>query len=406
MKLNLPDGSDVKNRNSHTQRFPGFEDGELKGWGAHHTAREIAQQPQLWLDTWRLLNEKKEALSAFLSKAYQHSSLNVILTGAGTSAFIGNALQGAFQKNTGHYTVAIATTDLISHPAHYFMGKVTLLISFARSGDSPESVAAFNLANELCENVFHLIITCNPDGKLASAKSNNPSFVFLLPPEGDDQSLVMTGSFTAMLLTGLLISRIEELEALKSTVIQLTEYAAHIFNDYANKLRSVAKLGFQRAVFLGSGPLRAAANEADLKLQELTAGKVICKFDSFLGFRHGPKAVINADTLLVYLFSNNEYVHRYEQDLVKSIAAGEKGLFTIAITEKINKNLDVDLSIELSTNGTRVDEEFLSVCSVLPAQILGFYKCLEFGLQPDNPSETATITRVVKGVTIYPFPFL
>lgn len=404
MKLNLSKKEvAIPDPDQTADSLLGFDIESLQQNGGYFTAKEITQQPSLWINTWKLVYDKKTALEAFLTDAYQHESLTVILTGAGTSAFIGNALQGPFQKNTQKNTVAIATTDLISHPAHYFTGSAILLISFARSGDSPESVAAVNLANEFCEKVFHLIITCNPEGKLALAESNNPTFVFLLPPECDDQSLVMTGSFTAMLLTGLLISRLHEIAALQSTVAQLSDYASNILNNYTEKLRAVAKLDFQRAVFLGSGPLRPAANESDLKLQELTAGKVICKFDSFLGFRHGPKAVINSATLLVYLFSNNAYVHQYEGDLVKSISSGEKGLFSIGITETAIKNMELDLMIELSTNGGTVEEEFLSVCSVLPAQILGFYKSLELGLSPDNPSETATITRVVKGVTIYPF---
>ena len=405
MKLNSANDGLVAKRKKQDETLQlGFDQGALKENGGYFTAKEITQQPQLWMNTWELVDKNKKALGEFLSTAYKEEALTVMLTGAGTSAFIGNALQGPFQKNTGKTTTAIATTDLISHPSHYFSGKVILLISFARSGDSPESEAAVNLANELCEKVFHLIITCNPEGKLAGTKSSNPTFVFLLPPEGDDKSLVMTGSFTAMLLTGLLASRIEEIAALKSTVIKLAAYGEKIFRDYTDKLREVAKLDFHRAVFLGSGPLRPTANESDLKLQELTGGKVICKFDSFLGFRHGPKAVINASTLLVYLFSNNAYVHQYEQDLVRSIASGEKGLYSIAITETAEQQMEVDLVIELSANGDTVEEEFLSVCSVLPAQILGFYKCLEFGLTPDNPSETETITRVVKGVTIYPFP--
>ncbi|QEH43372.1 SIS domain-containing protein [Chitinophaga sp. XS-30] len=386
-------------------KYLGFSQEDLKQKGALHTAREIAQQPDLWLKTWELVSQRKDELAAFLQDAFRHPSLSVILTGAGTSAFIGDVLQGPFHKNTRKQTVAIPTTDLISHPAHYFNTEATLLISFARSGDSPESVAALHLADKFCEKVFHLIITCNPEGKLArSMETNtNPTLVFLLPREADDQSLAMTGSFTSMLLSGLLISRIKEIDTLREQVEQISRYARNILDNYHNKLKAAASLDFQRAIFLGSGPLRSVANESDLKVQELTDGKVICKFDSFLGFRHGPKAVINSSTLLVYLFSNNQYVHQYESDLVKAIISGEKGLFSIGITESADKDFEVDLLIELSTGGKTVDEEFLSVCSVLPAQILGFYKSLEFGLMPDNPSEKATITRVVKGVIIYPF---
>lgn len=383
----------------------GFSQEQLKKNGGFFTAREIAQQPDLWMNTWKLVEQQKKPLQRFLKQAFEHDSLSVILTGAGTSAFIGEVLQGPFQKNTQKQTTAIATTDLISHPAHYFNANATLLISFARSGESPESVAALQLANSFCKKIYHLIITCNPNGKLALSKNDSTGqvYVFLLPPEANDQSLAMTGSFTSMLLAGLLISRINEINALEKQVRQLAAYATNVLVNYNEKIRSAAQLDFERAIFLGSGPLRSVANESDLKVQELTDGKVICKFDSFLGFRHGPKAVINASTLLVYLFSNNEYVHQYEQDLVKAITSGEKGLFSIGITEQVDRDFNVDLLIELSTGGDRVDEEFLAVCSVLPAQILGFHKSLAFGLTPDNPSEKATITRVVKGVVIYPF---
>jgi tagatose-6-phosphate ketose/aldose isomerase len=149
--------------------------------------------------------------------------------------------------------------------------------------------------------------------------------------------------------------------------------------------------------------LQGTARESQLKLQELTDGKVICKYDSFLGFRHGPKAVVNPVTLIVYLLSNNEYVHQYEVDLVKAIDAGEKGIFSIGISETAEKLPAVDLAIVFSQDGGKLKEEFLTICSVLPAQILAFYKSLQLGLMPDSPSINGAITRVVEGVTIYPY---
>lgn len=396
----------LQDQYSTSKEFPGFTLSELHKKGGYLTAREIAQQPRLWQKTWQLIRDKKEQLSAFLNTVFSQESLTVILTGAGTSAYIGNVLQGPFQKNTNRITTAIATTDLILHPEQYFNRKSTLLISFARSGESPESVAAVHVANEFCAHAYHLIITCNPEGQLAlsSGQDNKKTFVFLLPPEADDQSLAMTGSFTSMLLAGLLISRIGQIDKLRAQVDLLSQYAVHILENYSEKLRDVASLDFQRAVFLGSGPLRSVAKESDLKIQELTDGNVICKSDSFLGFRHGPKAVINSATLLVYLFSNNAHVFQYEKDLVKAVSQGETGLYRIGVIETAKKGVEVDMLIELSPAAESVDEEMLSVVSVLPAQLLGFYKSLELGLSPDKPSRQETITRVVRGVTIYPFP--
>jgi tagatose-6-phosphate ketose/aldose isomerase len=396
----------LKDREATSKELLGFTLLELHAYEAYHTAKEIAQQPRLWQKTWQLVDDQKVRLSDFLNAAFSQESLTVLLTGAGTSAYIGNVLQGPFQKNTGKITAAIATTDLILHPEQYFNKKGTLLISFARSGDSPESLAAVNIADEFCDNIYHLIITCNPAGQLARSSENSKTntYVFLLPAEADDQSLAMTGSFTSMLLAGLLISRVEAISQLQSQVELLARFAQNVLENYTDQLRNVAKLDFQRVIFLGSGPLRSVANESDLKVQELTDGHVICKSDSFLGFRHGPKAVINSATLLVYLFSNNAHVHQYETDLVKAISLGEKGLYRIGVIETAKKSIDTDMLIELSPNGESVDEELLAVVSVLPAQLLGFYKSLELGLSPDKPSKKETITRVVRGVTIYPFP--
>lgn len=384
----------------------GLSHTELEYLGGRHTAKEINQQPELWRETFEALRQQQKAALEFLNKIYRQENLRVILTGAGTSAFIGNILQGTFQKYTKQNVWAVATTDLVSHPHLYiYPSAPTLMISFARSGNSPESIAAVDLADGISENCHHFFITCNPLGELAlKSRDNERCFLFTLPAAANDQSLAMTGSFTSMLLIGLLISRLHELDNLAEQVNTLSNFGRQVLDLYTDKLREIAKLDFKRAVFLGSGPLLGTARESQLKLQELTDGKVICKYDSFLGLRHGPKAVIDASTLLVYLFSNNPYAHRYEIDLVKTISDGEKGMFQIGVFENKTEDLYLGLDIVLSEKENEIDEEFLSVCHILPAQILGFFKSLDLGLRPDSPSVDQTITRVVQGVFIYPFP--
>jgi tagatose-6-phosphate ketose/aldose isomerase len=367
---------------------------------AIHTAREISQQPELWLSVWQGIHEQRPALESFLDTALSDSK-RIILTGAGTSAFIGLSLKGTLQRRTGILAEAIATTDLVSHPKDYFQPHIpTLLISFARSGNSPESVAVVSLANELCKSCYHLIVTCNADGKLANAAAKN-KYVLALPAEANDQSLAMTSSYTGMLLAGVLIAYLKEFETTKKSVEVLTGYGRKIIQYYSSEIAKIAEKNFSRAVFLGSGPFFGAAKESHLKLQELTDGKVICKEDSFLGFRHGPKAVIDNSTLVCYIFSNEEYATKYEKDLVQSMKKGQPPMVEIGIMENKIPGITLDHMFYLSDNGMRLKEEFLAVCSSLPAQILGFYKSLQLGLRPDAPSATGAITRVVEGVQIY-----
>ncbi len=377
---------------------------ELKALNAFHTAKEIDSQPVLWIKTLELLTERKEALESFLNPIIAKENLNIVLTGAGTSAYIGEVLEGVFVNYLRVNTRAVPTTHIVTHPEKYFLSRQpTLLISFARSGDSPESLSAVQLANEVCGEIYHLIITCNPKGELAKNNSGENGFIFLLPPEADDQSLAMTGSFSSMLLTGIVIARLKEFDELKGQIERVAELGKNFFEKYLTTLKSIAEIDFNRAVFLGSGLFSGIARESHLKLQELTDGKVICKHDTFLGFRHGPKAVINNKTLVVYLFSNNNYSQNYEKDLVKAVKDGREGIFNLGVMTRDIENIQLDEKIIFSEKDEKLNEEFAALLSVLPAQTLGFFKSLYYGLKPDNPSENGVITRVVEGVKIYPY---
>lgn len=369
--------------------------------GAIHTQREIIGQPELWQDVFDLVQQKKEALETFLFPIFKLKNLRVILTGAGSSAFIGESAQGILQASIKRVTQAIATTDLITHPELYFIRDVpTLLISFARSGNSPESLEAVNLANACCDEIFHLIITCNEEGQMIKKAHEENRFTFILPEIANDKSLAMTGSFTSMLLSIILIAKLDKMEYLRTSLEGAIANARQLMSEYLPYIKEVAQKKFERVIFLGSGPLLGIARECHLKLQELTDGRVICKHDSFLGFRHGPRSVTNERSLIVYLFSNNNHAFQYEKDLVESIAEDSIILPTVSFGRKISNLKNSLLDIELHHSVIELNE-FYFISAALVGQLLGFYNSLDLGLQPDNPSERGAINRVVQGVTIY-----
>jgi tagatose-6-phosphate ketose/aldose isomerase len=381
----------------------GSEISLLKELGAVNTANEIAAQPELWLEIYRQLLSEKDRIASFLNTVLPGAS-RIILTGAGTSAFVGLSLNGIFSRNLKVHTDSVATTDLLSHPENYFFkNESIILVSFARSGNSPESTAVTELADKLCKKCSHLIITCDGTGNLANYMTDSDKLIILLPPLSNDKGLAMTGSYTGMLLCGLLVARLNEIADLKIQMEILHDYGKRILDKYSGPLKKIASTDFKRTVFLGSGPLYGTATESQLKLQELTDGIIICKNDTYLGFRHGPKAVTNENTLLVFIFSNNPYVSQYERDLIRSMKKGKKALCTVGICESSVDGLEFDLEIKLSDSGKHLDEEFLTVCDILPGQLLGYYKSLALGLRPDNPSESGAISRVVEDVTIYKF---
>lgn len=376
---------------------------------ANYTYDEIHQQPAMWRKELKALLANKAEVSAFMHK-YLTPDTDVVLTGAGTSAFIGDALLPVM-RGLWRNVRSVPTTDLITH-AEYLLDKERplLMISFARSGNSPESVGAVNLANKICKNVAHVYITCNKNGKLAqqaveSQKSKEESNILLLqlPEETDDKSLAMTSSFSTMLLTCLMVGHIDMLEQDADEIEKTAKNAEVVIAEYEEKLKAIAERPFERGVFLGSGALKGIAEECHLKLQELTDGAVVCKFDSFLGFRHGPKAVVNDKSIVVYLMNDKESVLRYERDLVKQVDANNKPVAQIVVIAGNAPELPgvkADLVVKMPY-GPKENDFYGIVPYVLVGQLLGFYASKAHGLNPDAPSVSGNIHRVVEGVTIY-----
>ncbi|MBO4742403.1 MAG: SIS domain-containing protein [Bacteroidales bacterium] len=367
----------------------------------YHTYREIKQQPAVWRVAYDLVLARKSEIKSFIDK-YTAQGYEIVLTGAGTSAYIGDALEPALFDTAFRGARAIATTDILTAPEFYFnQDSRVLLISFARSGNSPESVGAVRVVEQTAGKVAHIFITCNPDGQLARMKGDH-ILTILLPPETNDVSLAMTSSYSTMLLSCSLIANIGKIEEQGAWIDAISAAAAAAMEEYEPAIQEIASRKFTRAVFLGSGPLKGVAEESRLKLQELTDGAIMCAFDSFLGFRHGPKAVVKSDSLMVYLVSPKEKIQRYERDLIRQVTANNRVAASVIVcmskpdVAPENYDLCVDLNFP-----EEVPACYGCVTYVVVAQLLGFFKSLDCGLNPDSPSISGNISRVVEGVTLY-----
>lgn len=367
-----------------------------------HTYREIRQQPRVWREAYDRVCARKKDIAAFLDR-FLSAGYDIVLTGAGTSAYIGDALEPALFDTRFRGARAIATTDILTNPEFYFnKDSKVLLISFARSGNSPESVGAVRAVEQTAGKVAHIFITCNPEGQLAKTVGDN-ILTLLLPAETNDVSLAMTSSYSTMLLVCAMIAHIDTIEKQGAYIDAIAGAVAKAIDRYEAAIKEIASRKFSRAVFLGSGPLKGVAEESRLKLQELTDGAIMCAFDSFLGFRHGPKAVVKSDSLMVYLVSPKEYIQRYERDLFRQVTANNKVTANVVVCVEKPKDLDpkeCDLCVELGFPED-VPASYGCVAYVFVAQLLGYYKSLDCGLCPDSPSISGNISRVVEGVTLY-----
>ena len=369
----------------------------------HATLREIKQQGIVWKELLDSLDKKKEEISEFLA-SINADNRKIIFTGAGTSEFVGNVLL----LNTGDNFRSIATTDIVENPELYLhKNEKVLLVSFARSGNSPESLAAVELANQIVEDIAHLAITCSEKGKLAQKMTGKEkSYVWLTPKASDDEGFAMTSSFTCMLLSGLYIfGKIDKTE-LKEMMNTAIEEINKNEENFKNNVDELIKLDVERIVYLGSGPLRALSEEATLKCLELSAGKLGVFYNSPLSFRHGPKSIINDKTAVIMMLSNKEYTRKYEIDLLKEMYTENSKKYLICLDAKNDKEVKENTNYYITLDNekfSKYPEIINAFVYIYFAQLFAYNKSLRFGFNPDNPCPTGEVNRVVKGVNIYPY---
>ena len=146
------------------------------------------------------------------------------------------------------------------------------------------------------------------------------------------------------------------------------------------------------------------AQESALKMLELTAGKVCTMYDTPLGFRHGPKSIIDDNTLTVVYISDNAYSRQYEVDLLKEMSGQRKGNKIAIVASQAYPELE-GLADYLFVYGNKDahDNMYLAFEYILFAQTLALFKSLSYDITPDNPCPTGEVNRVVKGVILYPY---
>lgn len=385
----------------------GIGEDKMQETSSVFTLSEIYQQPATWEKTCRQIAEHKDELKQFIDQVVTCEDFDIVLTGAGTSEFVGNALFPHLTRLMNHKVKSYGTTDIVATPEAYLSRtKPTLLISFGRSGNSPESVGAIDAAEAVCDHVYHLFVTCNKDGALSKrAATTDNCYAINLTDETHDQSFAMTSSFSNMYLATYLCFHLDELDETIAKVRTMIEAGqSFLDNQYGIAQKIVDEYDFNRIVYLGSNTLKGTSQESALKMLELTAGGVVTMYDTPLGFRHGPKSIINDDTITVVYLSDDPYTRQYEVDLIKEMSGQRKGNKIVAVMSKADDAVAalVDYTVVYGLKGEH-ENVLLGLDYILFAQTLAVLKSLAMGITPDNPCPTGEVNRVVKGVTLYPY---
>ena len=379
---------------------------DLLELGAEITTREIYQQPQVWQTAFENYKAQADEIAAFLNNIDEkYDYIKVILTGAGTSAYVGETLLPYFRKiydeRKWNFN-AIATTDIVANPLAYLHKEVTtILVSFARSGNSPESVAAVDLAKDIVKELYQITITCAAEGKLAQqAHGDERNLLLLQPAPSNDAGFAMTSSFTSMMLTALLVFAKTDLVTKEEKISALIALSQEML-DSAAAIQKMVSLDYNRVIYLGAGPFFGLAHEAQLKILELTAGQVATMYESPVGFRHGPKSLVNEKTVVVVFGSTDSYTKLYDLDLVREVAGDEIARKVILLTDQKEDLENVEQVIFSSQQ--LADDVYRVFPYIVYGQLFALLTALKVKNRPDTPSPTGTVNRVVQGVIIHPF---
>jgi len=388
--------------NTATQRpisLPSPSLSDLPGWqavGGGDTAAEIAQQPELWEALAHVLGKAHDTLRGFLGTCLNNPAQRVIFTGAGSSGFIAELAADALAVHWPAEVRAVHTTNLLTHPGHYLKPeRPTLLVSFGRSGSSPESIAAVDLVRATVSEARFVNITCNADGELAKrGAGRDDTHTVLMPAASCDKSFAMTSSLSSMLLSALALFDPNP-HAAAQRLPTLARLARQALAQWAGPVLELAKRQFERVIYLASGPLEGLAREAALKLLELTAGQISVLANTPLGFRHGPKSALNGNTLLVMLRSAEPLARKYDQDLLDELHRDGIAGKVLAIGPEAGDGDDLTLPVPA------LKDAWLAPLWLLFAQLYALHRSTALGVTPDNPFPDGTVNRVVQGVSIH-----
>ncbi|MEN3185300.1 MAG: SIS domain-containing protein [Atribacterota bacterium] len=339
-----------------------------------YTYVEIKRQPQSFREALSTVQGMKSDLRALFTESVDE----VVFAGCGTSYNLALSAAHTFQTVTQIPARGVPSSEVFLFPQGIFLPcRRYLLVAVSRSGETSETVQALRFFTENYQGKT-LGVTCERDSHLARISS-----LALVLPFAHEESVVMTQSFSTMLLslTALALLLQEEGENLDL----LPELLQQALNTHEETVKNLAEQDtFTKFIFLGNGPYYGIAWEGSLKLKEMSLTPT--ETFHFLEFRHGPKSIVDEQTLIIALTSERAFA--LERELLKEMIDLGAILFHLG---KVTLQLSQTVEILFPENG--ITDISLPLLDVPFLQLLGYFRAKKRGLDPDHPHN---LTKVVK----------
>lgn len=327
-----------------------------------HTYNEIYTQYDAWQDAQQVVSQNLEALQALTESSYNF----IVVTGCGSTYYLSTIMASLLRKLTGVAAVGAPASEMILHPEQVIPnGATPLLIAISRSAATSETIMATQQFRKIYDNPV-ITITCYEEALVDLAT------VALVAKQGQEESLVQTRSFAAMLLMAESVAAILAKEAISTATLDNPTQFIERARDFARPYTSPDT--FERYFYLGSGVRHGIASEATLKLQEmsLTLGHAYHPFE----FRHGPKSLVDEKAVVIGFLDPNEN-HADERKVLDEMRAYGGTVLEISA----HPNADFVLP---------ADGASLVYC-LPPLQFLAYYRAIDNGLNPDKPRNLSKV---------------
>ncbi len=355
---------------------------ESKAPGAY-TEAEILSAPRSWRESLEALESDGEVQRILRTFSSQRKWLFV---GCGSSYYLALAAAASWTALTGFTARAVPASELLLFPALILKGgSAWQPVLISRSGRTSEVLQAAGRLKS--DGASAIAFTCSQGQPLEALCAATVCL-----PAADEQSTVMTRSFTSMLL-GLqfLGAKLAGNTNFLDSLAKLPAAVQAPLNTVASRVQAFSRSrDFADYACLGQGPYYGLACEAALKVQEMSCS--YAQAFHTLEFRHGPKAVTSPETLIVFLMSQSGF--EAERELLEEVKS--LGGSTLAIANEADERTRraSDLLIQLSLDG---DEYSRLAASIVPGQLLGLYTGLKKGLDPDRPRHLSRAVILAQG---------
>lgn len=341
------------------------------------TYEEIKNQPNAWRTTIAATRDQWQQMASSVTiEPHTH----FLFVGSGSSLYISQIAAQVAQEVTGHVSIAVPSSDVFLSAAST-VPRTAPVVAFviSRSGKTSEALIAADYLREHCANVTLVGVTCSTDSEIVRRTHSA-----LVLPHAEERSVVMTQSFTSMLLALQVVAAlIAGEEALVNELSQAPSELESRFTQYEAFARAIGEETQRRQfIFLGLGPNYGVAQEGTLKLKEMT--QTVCEAYGPLEFRHGPISVVDTATTIVLIEGERE--HSYLGALESELK--QHGALVAAIAPYEPK--DADHWLQLPTSARDAVRALLTVPAL---QLVAYRRALALNLDPDAPRN---LTQVVE----------